>query len=359
MKTLYIHASLTFGGGVGSVVKNLIEKELINDNLVYLCGPQEDKIKKISNGFAENCKTLILKKNKSFIPNIVRGTNILKIYNELKKNYPMYRVILICHCPGIIGFCGKIPKNTFVVLHGHIYNDGKKITKYFYKKLFSKLSKQCVFVSCSKECGEYYLEHFNLKSRVITNGVSQESKKHVRKGNNFTIGFVGPLWNHKGYQFVIDAIEHIEIRDYHISILFAGVNQDNFDFLSINSDKVFVEYLGLVPDLSKKMSELFDIVVLPSLMEGLPMSLLESISLSIPVLATQVGGIPEIVQDGINGYFIQRDGFDIAQKIMWCADWNNYQKLQKGCEDIYKQGFDSDVMNTQYELLFNEFKLGE
>ena len=45
--------------------------------------------------------------------------------------------------------------------------------------------------------------------------------------------------------------------------------------------------------------------ILPSYNEGLPISILEAMSYQLPIISTKVGGIPEIVKDGVNGYLIE------------------------------------------------------
>src|SRR3546814_9486494 len=58
-----------------------------------------------------------------------------------------------------------------------------------------------------------------------------------------------------------------------------------------------------------------DILVLPSLMEGLPVVLVEAMALSRPVLASRVAGIPELVVEGRTGYmFTHSDWDDLQQK---------------------------------------------
>lgn len=85
-------------------------------------------------------------------------------------------------------------------------------------------------------------------------------------------------------------------------------------------DCVTVEFRGNVPndDLMKLYTvEHFDVFLNVSESEGIPVSIMEAISFGIPVIATNVGGTAEIVQDGVNGYLIDSyfEPEDVVQKI--------------------------------------------
>jgi len=60
----------------------------------------------------------------------------------------------------------------------------------------------------------------------------------------------------------------------------------------------------------------FDIAVLASLREGFPNAILEAMGAGVPVVATAVGGVPELIQDGLTGYLVQPgDAEALAQRI--------------------------------------------
>jgi len=76
-----------------------------------------------------------------------------------------------------------------------------------------------------------------------------------------------------------------------------------------------VQILGYSNEVSDLLSAI-DIFVLPSLSEGLPLALLEAAAAGRPLIATEVGGVPEIVDDGVNGLLVPpRDPKSLANAV--------------------------------------------
>jgi glycosyltransferase involved in cell wall biosynthesis len=76
----------------------------------------------------------------------------------------------------------------------------------------------------------------------------------------------------------------------------------------------------------------FDLMVLPSIMEAVPISIMEAMMLGVPVVASSVGGIPEIIDDGVNGLLVPpNDAGSLAQRIAWL--WENPQEKKKIIEN--------------------------
>src|SRR5262249_61111540 len=77
-----------------------------------------------------------------------------------------------------------------------------------------------------------------------------------------------------------------------------------------------VHFLGWRNDLDRIYADL-DVVVLCSLNEGSPVSLIEAMAAAKPVVATRVGGVPDLVEDGVTGYLTEPDGADgLATRII-------------------------------------------
>lgn len=335
------------------MVRNLIKKQILEGDKVYLIGRKEEK--SILESFKDKfqCNIEFFKTKKSKIPQIVKGKNLNKFYKKIVSENIGSQVVLIVHCVGAIGLFGCCPRNTFVVLHGHESTKGI-LSNIFYKILFFKLRKNCSFISCSEECGNYYWKKYKLKSKIIQNGINTEGIKneYYPHKRSFNICMMSNLDEHKGLQFFVEAAGILSKKQINVHFFAIGNNSSGYDFQKsieqLGMEKTFT-YLGRVNDSANKILPFMDLLVLPSKMEGLPMSLIEAQSYGIPILATKVGGIPEILTDGVNGFFIERDGQDIANKIEKCLKDETYQQLSKNSIDTYRSNFTAERMCNDYE----------
>jgi glycosyltransferase involved in cell wall biosynthesis len=100
----------------------------------------------------------------------------------------------------------------------------------------------------------------------------------------------------------------------------------------------------------------FDVAVLPSFTEGLPVAVLEAFAGAVPVVATAVGGTPEVVEEGVNGYLVPpgQPGV-LARRILDVLRDNDERQAmgQRGRQRVREQ-FTFAVQSLQYQRLFEE-----
>ena len=115
-----------------------------------------------------------------------------------------------------------------------------------------------------------------------------------------------------------------------------------------------VEFRGWEKDL-KAIYEGLDIVVLTSLNEGTPVSLIEAMASARPIVATKVGGVPDIVHDGKNGYLVaSSDEEDFSQKLMdLIKDPEKRRRFGKYGRNIVKSRFSKERLIKDTEKLYN------
>ncbi len=136
-----------------------------------------------------------------------------------------------------------------------------------------------------------------------------QSKDAVRSeygfsGAEFIIGTVGSVIPKKGHRFLIEAFSGLtnDIPQAKLLIIGDGPERAGLEALAANrsvGDRVL--FMGARSDVPRLMKAM-DIFVLPSLQEGFPRTLLEAMYSRLPVIASNISGIPETVDDGENGF---------------------------------------------------------
>jgi glycosyltransferase involved in cell wall biosynthesis len=120
--------------------------------------------------------------------------------------------------------------------------------------------------------------------------------------------YVGRLSPEKGAHVLVDALPQMVKRLPQLRLRFVGQGSQQpslSDLVRQHGLNEHVEFVGAVPhhELPRYYAEA-DALVIPSLSEGLPKVLPEALACGLPVVGTQVGGIPEVVQNGYNGFLV-------------------------------------------------------
>ena len=175
-------------------------------------------------------------------------------------------------------------------------------------------------IVCSNSVLEFTIKQEKIKKEkfyLIYNVPDTErfdisyTKRQVRakygfSNESFIIGMVGSVIPKKGHRFLIDAANKLSKQIPELKILVVGDGESKQALLSKVKafglqDKVI--FLGVREDIPALM-KIMDVFVLPSLQEGFPRTLLEAMYIELPVIATNISGIPEIVVNGENGLLI-------------------------------------------------------
>lgn len=137
-------------------------------------------------------------------------------------------------------------------------------------------------------------------------------------GEEPVIGFVGALAPQKGLVFLIDAVEKLRTRFPKIKCLLIGEGeQESALKTKIQQKQLDAHFIFLgqrydIPALLKLM----DVFVLPSLWEGLPQVVLEAMAARTPVVATNVCGTPEIIENGQNGLLVPPENAGLLSEAL-------------------------------------------
>jgi N-acetyl-alpha-D-glucosaminyl L-malate synthase BshA len=142
------------------------------------------------------------------------------------------------------------------------------------------------------------------KIEVIYGGVtiSEDGKEFDAAGRVIT--FVGSLVPQKGVDTLIESFKDIKTEGTSLIIVGDGPERKRLEALAEGIGDI--QFLGRRKGIKNILTK-SDVLVLPSKEEGFGLVLLEAMVLGTPVIATNVGGIPEIVEEGVSGILVEKD----------------------------------------------------
>jgi len=274
--------------------------------------------------------------------NILGGTypilkinkNFFYIYRIIKKNkYNFVNTHTRFFLTSLLGFIfAKLNRIVLIhtehgtkhsVLSNPIINLISRVYDHTFGFLVIKFAK--CNLSVSRAAGEFS-KHLGAKDyKIICNGIDinvfhrHQTNINIQlntSGNNKVITFVGRLIQAKGIQDLIDVYKYL-IHKHKITLLIIG--EGNFKGRLREKASNFNDVIFLGEKTKEEIADILsvtDIFVNPSYSEGLPTSVLEAGACSCPVVATDVGGTNEIIENGKNGFlFSPHDLTDLRQKI--------------------------------------------
>jgi glycosyltransferase involved in cell wall biosynthesis len=194
----------------------------------------------------------------------------------------------------------------------------------------------------------------------------QKKKKKLNLNKDFKIiGIVGRFVKEKGYIELFEAVKIVSEKSYKILLLIVGqLEHEKKDALDLNvferyGIKNSVVFLGERIDIDEIYS-LIDIFVLPSHREGMGLSILEASAMEKPVIATNIRGCREAVNDGKTGILVpMKDSEKIAEAVIFLLE-NPEKAKQMGKDGRVKivndfdESFIFDKIKKEYNQLIRE-----
>lgn len=232
----------------------------------------------------------------------------------------------------------------------------------FYDKIkFTRFSyNHAHLVACGEKVKENLTDKYGLKDiTVIHNAVKpfsgpvvlEPSLKRWHDLGYYLIGNVGRLTEQKGIEYFIRSIPMVVNRHPKTKFFIVGSGEleDDLKKLAIEQGiSEYIEWMGYRKDVQNLMYQ-FDLVVLSSLWEGLPLTPIEAFSVGTPVVATNVDGTPEIVKDDYNGFLVRpKDDKGLAKKVVYALDINAKEKMSTAILQTYKKEFSIKVLQQRY-----------
>ena len=256
----------------------------------------------------------------------------------------------------------KVP--SVYTAHGWAFTDGVSIFRRNLAILIEKfVSKFCCYVIC---VSDYDLRLAKVvravsakKLVLIHNGVPdlknalqiENKKEGVTK-----LVIVARLDAPKLHEMLFFALSNVNNATWSLDVVGDGPNRDALSQLATQlglTEKI--NFWGSCEDVSSRLC-VADVFILVSAWEGLPLSIIEAMRAGLPVIASDVGGVSELIQDGKNGYLIPRNDENcLTEKIEFLLKNKTVrQDMGRIGREKYENEFSFDLM---YKKTINVYEL--
>ena len=274
--------------------------------------------------------------------NLLKGYGFLRAYRWLRReNFEI--VVTLLFVSDVIGrLLAKVAGSKYLISSIRARNIHYTFCQRWLVRTTAKLVD--LFVLNSEELRSFVMEKEGVphdKIIVIPNGVelSTETTSDQRFAlydelglprNGTIIGSVGRLTHQKGFDVLLEAFAEIETAGLHLVLIGAGEAGESLQTqarrLKLNGKVHFIGHRYDVPNLLG----IFDLYVQPSRFEGMPNTVLEAMAAGRPIIASEVDGICELIEDGIHGWLVSPANKEDLSRAIISFLKDPYEGMRRG-----------------------------
>ena len=266
----------------------------------------------------------------------------------------------------------RVLADTLAKMTGRVH-----VTTYhgFYKKRFSHRVFPCwgaKVIAISEPVETYLIKERGLKKekiKLIHHGIDVEESKGrlmgsagLRQrwglGSGPLIGIVSRLADIKGHSYLIEAMRPVLVELPSAQLIIVGEGKMKEELIGLTK-KLGLEkniiFISTVLD-TKEVLSILDVFVVPSLEEGLGLSLMEAMAFGLPCIGSEVGGIKDLIRHGVNGLLVKpADVKGLAAAISELfKDRQKAAALSNNARDFINQEFPLSKMISETEKVYQE-----
>jgi glycosyltransferase involved in cell wall biosynthesis len=215
-------------------------------------------------------------------------------------------------------------------------------------------------ITVSDSWKTYFTNSFNLKNVYKINNVVEFGEGPAPETDHdlLSILFLGLITHKKGiFDLLMVLADKKELLKNKLKLVIGGYGQVDELKAIINKNDLeeLVEYKGWVTGQEKeRLLQQADIFILPSYYEGVPVSILEAMHFGKPIISTYVGGITEIVEQGINGLLIQPGDYAALFNSLFFYIQNRDNIRRHGNQSLLKiKNYYPEAIAPQLEYIYS------
>lgn len=297
----------------------------------------------------------------------IRAFSDIKCIGDLRKLYREFKPDIVATHSSKAGVVGRLAcyfsgiPSTFTA-HGWSFEDGVPFVrrKLFLniERLLGRISDRIITVANSgREHGLKNKVAAPEKLTTIYNSVEDAGSAFPKeKQEVFTMAMVAGFRKQKDHATLIEALIPLKDRDWQLLLLGHGSLLDDIvaQTKAAGLDHK-VKFEGMVSNVSEYLRKT-DLMILTTNWEGLPISILEGLSFSLPVVATDVSGVSEEVINEYNGFLVDRGNAkqvtEAIEKLM--DDPEELAKYGRNSRLLFEKEFTQEAMFEKTKALYEE-----
>ena len=330
-------------GGAQSVVANIANGICGEHDVVVASGEGDGKMWQMLDEKVTRVHLKHLKRELSFWDDLRTVFDMWRLYRKYNPDV----IHLHSSKAGILGRVAFPAKKVVYTVHGF---DTVRLAHrqfLFVEKLMQWRCKSIVAVSKYDE-RNLLMEKIDRNVSTVYNGtLVLEAEK------NLTFGIP------EKYKKVVLCIARTSYPKNHLLFIDVAKRLPQYAFVWIGNKEEITDtpenvfFLGNIPNAARYCSKA-DLFVLPSEYEGLPIVIIEAMSAGKPIVASNVGGISELVRDGVNGYALANKTELFAEKIDYIlANQQVYDSMSVKSKEIYEKDFTVEKMVEKYKEIYD------
>lgn len=282
-----------------------------------------------------------------------------------------FHELFTCYCY-LLHEKKKDKKKIYLTIHSSgdtwsmLYSIFPKLKNSFYHKFFKHIEEKVLnrvdkvgFVANTPRVTFCKLNSWvdERKTFYVYNGIDDIDVRKEREEKGFRVHMicVGTLCERKNQFGILQALsllpEEIQ-KKYTITFVGDGEQREYLEKFARESVLTDIYFVGSTLDVNRYLLKA-DLFILFSKDEGLPISIIEAMRAGLPVISTNVGGIPEMIKNGINGFLIDADVGQL-KTLLYHIYRNNYDFVKIGqlSRELFLENFSKTGMIKNYIELF-------
>ncbi|MGI8170482.1 glycosyltransferase family 4 protein [Enterococcus lactis] len=302
MNILMVGPDYNAKGGMATVMKNFYEYYPEKEHLFFLIS------------WKENHKLIVFLQALVTLRKLIKKHSIDIVHFHVSEDYGFYRKVLLSLV---------VNKKARTIFHFHsatfdlFYSNSNKLFRSLIRKSLNRIDQ---IVALTEEWRAFYANVTSTNICVMHNAVPIPPQK-LYKNSSVKVVTLGRIGRRKGSYDIVKLAEKISVSTSYsnpIHFYLFGDGKEEKEKLKVIVNKKKIENVTIEDWLDDYEGLLQETAIhlLPSYNEGLPLSVLETMSYGIPNIASNIGGLSEVIKDGVNGFLVEPGDIEGMEKLI-------------------------------------------